>query len=76
MSGLSVEFILSHCSEKFVVEPFRAVFQKVSGSEKVHGEKGEGVYEDYSSEIFCLTVPKTFLVESSSVSLLSGIEKC
>ena len=41
----------------FVGEPFCAVFQKISGSEKVNGsERGE--YQDFLSKIICLTVRK------------------
>ena len=32
------------------------------------------VYQDFLSRIFCLTLPKTFLVEPFSVSLFSAIE--
>ena len=35
MSRFSDENFLSHSAEKFVGEPFCAVFQKISGSEKV-----------------------------------------
>ena len=39
----------------FVGEPFCAVFQKISGSEKKNGsERGE--YQDFLSKIICLTV--------------------
>ena len=33
-------------------------------------------YQDFPSKIFCLTVPKIFVGEPLSVSLISGIEKC
>ena len=33
-------------------------------------------YHDFPLKIFCLTVPKNFVGESFSVSLISGIEKC
>ena len=32
-------------------------------------------YQDFTSKIFCLTVPKNFVQEPFSVSLFSGIEK-
>ena len=32
-------------------------------------------YEDFPSKIFCLTVPKNFVGEPFSVSLISDIEK-
>ena len=34
-----------------------------------------GEYQDLPSKIFCLTVPKKFVGEPFSVSLISGIEK-
>ena len=57
----------------FAGEPFCAVFQKNSVSEKVYGWEGE--YQDFPSKIFCLTVPKTSVGESFSVALISGTEK-
>ena len=35
----------------------------------------KGEYQDFPSKIFCLTVPKIFVGEPFSVSLISGIEK-
>ena len=63
-------------SKIFVREHFCAVFQNFSGNEKVHVKEGRGVFEDFPSKFFCLTVPKTCLVDSYSVSSFSGIEKC
>ena len=37
ISRFSVEIFLSHSAEKFRSEPFCAVFQKISCSEKVYG---------------------------------------
>ena len=37
MSGLCVELVCLEILKNFVVEPFKAVFQKVSGSKNVHG---------------------------------------
>ena len=34
-----------------------------------------GVYLDILPKTFCLTVPKTLVHESSSVSLISGVKK-
>ena len=52
-----------------------SVYQKISGSEKFYAsEEGEGVSR-FSSKIFCLTVPKNFVGEPFSVSLISGTEK-
>ena len=36
-------------------------------------EKG-GIYHDFFSKLFCLTVPKNFVEESFSVSEISGME--
>ena len=36
-------------------------------------EEGEG-FQVFPSKLFCLTVPKIFVGESFSVSLISGIE--
>ena len=33
------------------------------------------VYQEILSSIFCLTLPKTFIVEPFNVSLVSAIEK-
>ena len=38
-------------------------------------DKKEGEYQDFQSKIFRLTVPKNFVGEPFSVSLISGIEK-
>ena len=47
-----------------VEEPFSAVFQKVSESEKVFGkEGGKGKYRSFPSKIVCLKVPKHFVGE-------------
>ena len=51
------------------------MFQKMSGSEKVFMDK-RGEYQDFPSNIFCLALPKNFVGESFSASLISGIEKC
>ena len=50
------------------------VFEKISGSKKFHGWKGG--YHVFPSKIFGLTVPKNFVKEPVSVSLISDIEKC
>ena len=55
-------------------EHFCAVFQKISGTEKVYGKEG-GELSRFSSKISCLTVQKNFVGEPFSVSLISGIEK-
>ena len=66
---------------KFLVSQYRkislgntSVYQKNSGSEKLYASE-RGGYQDFPSKIFCLTVPKKFVREPFSVSLISGIEK-
>ena len=68
MSRFSVEFFLSHSPEKL-----RKGTLWCSGIENFMHKK---VYYDFLSKIFCLTVPKIFVGEPYSVSLISGIEKC
>ena len=72
MSRCSVEFFWSHRTENFVEEPFCAVFQKSSGSEKVYGQEGGGEYQDFPSNFFGLTVPEIFVEESFTVAVISG----
>ena len=74
MSRFSFEKFLSHRAGKFRREPFCAVFQKTSGSEKFSDKKGGGASR-FSVEFFCITVPKNLIGEPFSVSLNSGIEK-
>ena len=38
-------------------------------------DKKGGEYQKFLSKIFCLTVPKNFVGEPFSVSIISGIEK-
>ena len=52
------------------------MLQKVSGGEKVYGkERGRGAYQNVPSKIFGLKVPKVFVGEPFSLSIVSGIEK-
>ena len=45
--------------KNFVEELFCAVFQKISGSEKILWiREGRGEYQNFPSKIFCLTVPE------------------
>ena len=54
----------------FVGETFCAVFQKISGSEKVNGsERGE--YQDFLSKIICLTLRKNFVGWGNSLAFHS-----
>ena len=54
-------------------ELFCAVFQKISGSEKVYG--WEGGCQKFPLKFFLSQVPKIFVGESFIVSLIPGIEK-
>ena len=45
------------------------------GYRKSLDKRGGGGYQDFPSKFFCLTVPKIFVGEPFSVSLISGIEK-
>ena len=52
-------------------------FRKSAVAKKFMDKRGGGgSYQDLPSKIFCLTVPKNFVGESFSVSLISGIQKC
>ena len=82
MSRFSVENFCLTVPKYFVEEPFDAVFQKFSGSEKVYGWVGGGggrgrEDHDFQSKIFCLTVPKNFVGESfcAVFQKISGSEK-
>ena len=59
-------------TKNFVEEPFcvseNFCYRKMLGIR-------EGGYQDFPSKTFCLTVPKIFVGEPFSVSLISGIEK-
>ena len=72
--GFPVEKLLSHTAEKFVGEPFCAVFQKISGIAEIYGEEGVG-YQDFTPKSFHLTVPKKYIGEPIRVSLFLGIDK-
>ena len=62
--------------ENFVVEPLCAVFQKNSGSKKIYEkEVGGGSIKSFCRKFFCLLVPKNFIGEPFSVSIISVIEK-
>ena len=62
VSRLSVENSLCHSAEKNHREPFCAVIQKISDSEKVYGKKGRGRVSRFSFEsFFCPIMPKSFI---------------
>ena len=52
MSRFSIEIFLSPMPRNFLGEPFCAVFQKISGSEKNYGEEGGGSIKIFLRKIF------------------------
>ena len=50
-------------------------FRKFPVAKKFMDKRGGGKYPDFPSKVFCLTVPKFFVGEPFSVSLISGVEK-
>ena len=50
-------------------------FRKFPVAKKFMDKNGGGEYQELPSKNFCLTVPRNFVRESFSVSLISGIEK-
>ena len=71
VSRFSVENFLSHSAKNFRRGIFYCCIN--FGYRKSLDKRGE--YQDFLSRIFCLTVPKIFVGEPLSVSLISGIEK-
>ena len=69
------KFFCHRVPKNFVVEPFCAVSQKYSGSEKVNGQEVVVEYQDIPSITFCLIVPKKFVWEPFCVSLFPRIEE-
>ena len=61
-------------SKKFVGEPFYAVCQKTSGSQKIYGEEGGGVSR-CSIEKFLSHSSEKIRRRPFVLSLISGIEK-
>ena len=57
-------------------QPFCAVLQKASGSEKVLEKKGE--YQEFQSKAFCITAPENLVAEQPFCAVfqrISGSEK-
>ena len=75
MSRFCFEIFCLTVPKSFVGEPFYAVFQKISGSQKVYGWERGGIMI-FRRKNFCLAVPKIFVGEPLSISLIAGIEKC
>ena len=73
LSKFSVENFLSQSAEK-IRRGTLLCFRKFRVP-KIVRDKRRGGYHDFLSKLFCLTVPKKFVGEPFSVSLISGIEK-
>ena len=72
VSRFSVENFWSHSAENFRRGTLYCCIK--FGYRKSLDKRG-GEYQDFPSKIFCLIVPKNFVGEPFSVSLISGIEK-
>ena len=68
VSRFSVEKFGLTVPKNFIGEDFWAVFLKISGSENFMDKRGGGVYQDFPSQFFCLTVTEIFLGEPFFVS--------
>ena len=75
MSRFFVEYFLSRSSEKLCRVTFLCYVGEGFWWPKSLWIRRRGKYQDFSSEIFCLTVPENVVGESHRVSLISGIEK-
>ena len=69
----SVHTFLSHSTEK-LRRGSLPCSRKIMRSKTVRHKRG-GEYQYFPSKLFCFTVPKIFVGESFSVSLISGIKK-
>ena len=68
---------MSRSANEFRGEPVCTVFQIFFGREKLWGDRGSmrAVVSRFPPEIFCFTVPKNFVAESFSVSLIPILKK-
>ena len=69
----SVQIFLSHSTQK-LRRGSLLCSRKILVSKNVRDKRG-GEYHNFPSKLFCFSVPKTFVGESFSVSLISGIKK-
>ena len=69
----SVQNFLSHSTEK-LRRGSLLCSRKILRWKTVRDKRG-GEYHNFPSKLFCFTVPKIFVGESFSVSLISGIKK-
>ena len=72
VSRFSVKIFLSHSAEKFRRGTLLCCFRNFPVAKKFMDKRGWGEYQNFPSKIFCLTVPKIFVGEPLSVSLISG----
>ena len=68
------KLFVSQCQKISYEKPFVLCFRKFPVAKNFMHER-EGEYQDFPSNVFCLTVPKISVGEPFSVSLSSGIEK-
>ena len=72
MSRFSLEIFLSRSAENFR----RGIFYScINLGYRKNWRRGGGGYQDFTSKIFCLNVPKIFVGESFTVASISGTEK-
>ena len=67
------KIFVPQCREISKGNPSVLCFRKFLVANKFTDKKGE--YQDFLSKSFCVTLPKKFVSEPLSVSLISGIEK-
>ena len=75
VSRFSLEIFLLHSTKTFRKGTFLCFASEKFPEAKSLWKRGNGDYEDFPSKFFCLTVPKSFSVKSTSVSFISGNEK-
>ncbi len=63
-------FFVSQCQKNSQVNLSLLFFRKIPVAKKILDKRGE--YQDFPSENFCLTVPKNFVRQLSSVAVISG----
>ena len=74
ISRFSIENLLSHSTEK-LRRGTLLCSTKFLVSKKFMDKRGGGSIKIFSQNFFCLTVPKNFIGEPFSVSLISGTER-
>ena len=74
-SRVSIENLLSQSSEKLRRGNLLCL-TKILLSKSLVDKKGRREFNDFLSNVSCLTVRKSFVKEPFSASLLSSIEKC